>query len=418
MRWALLLLTLAAGPARAGLHYSGDVYDDLPSRWAGFLLDQRRLRQAAVPPAKAAPAGLRARYEKEADRLAKKAKLDPDEAADLGALLVRLGRPDKAVTVLRAALEAEPLHFRLAANLGTAWQLAGDLTQAQAALEQAVALAPGRHDRAERLHLRLVRLRAAGKAGLDDLFGVRYVGESGRFEPGSLAAAEAKRLPAAALALAQQLALWLPHDARLLWQLAELANAHGDLATANALFDGCVTEFGLRDDELMARRRAVRAARPRDVAKKDHDAHALAFRPRSSRPLAETIDPADLPPIDKGKANALAWEVVGKTTVGRDGRPSFPKYLRELDGLKVTLRGHLQPLSDGGAGAYLLIEHPVGCWWCEMPEMANLVLVELPEGKTARYVRDRVAVTGRLKLNADDPEKFLYLVRDAEVVAD
>ena len=29
----------------------------------------------------------------------------------------------------------------------------------------------------------------------------------------------------------------------MLWQLGELANAHGDVATAAAILEGCVTEF-------------------------------------------------------------------------------------------------------------------------------------------------------------------------------
>jgi hypothetical protein len=421
-----VLLLTASAPARAGLYYSGETYNDLPSQWRGFLLDQRVLRQAAVKPTKDQPAGvLRIRYEKEAAQLAKKTKLDADEAADLGALYVRLGEAGKAVQVLRAAQRDNPVHFRIASNLGTAWHASGDLAQAAAALEQAVKLAPGKHLKAEQLHLRLVRLRAHEKANvqsLDDLFGVRYLGPSGRYEAGKLSAERRKELPTAAVALTQQLALWLPGDARLLWQLAELANAHGDVATAAAIMDGCVTEFGLRDAELLAHRKIVRAAaseRKEEDAKKAHEAHALLFKPRSSRPLASKTTLADLPPIDSKKTNVLGWEVIGQTTIDRRARPTFPKYLKELDGLKVELRGYLQPLSDeSGLGAFLLIENPVGCWYCEMPDLAFMVLVEMPEGKSAKYTRDRLKVTGRLKLNSTDPEKFLYLVQDATVSAD
>src|SRR4051812_38839149 len=100
----LVLLLAAAGPAPAGLHYSGETYEELPSRWRGFLLDQRALRRAAVRPTKELPAGdLRKRYEREAARLAGKDGRDADESADLGALYVRLGEASKAVQVLRAA---------------------------------------------------------------------------------------------------------------------------------------------------------------------------------------------------------------------------------------------------------------------------------------------------------------------------
>src|SRR5262249_23497216 len=148
---------------------------------------------------------------------------------------LRLGDNDAALDVLREAQRANPKHFATLANLGTAWQMAGDLEQAADCLRQAVVLAPGKDQRAEELHLRLVRQRLRQQKDaqeLDDLFGVHYVGESRKFEPGKLAAAERKKLPTDAVAKVQLLALWFPGDARLLWQLAELASAHGDVRTA------------------------------------------------------------------------------------------------------------------------------------------------------------------------------------------
>lgn len=423
-----LVLLLLCYPAslRAGLYYSDESYNELPSNWRGFLLDQRALRQLGVKPTKDRPAGvMRLRYEQEAGRLAKKEKRTADEAADLGALHLRLGETGKALEVLRAAHKEHPVHFRIAANLGTAWQMNGDLAQAAAALEQAVKLAPGKHLRAEQLHLRLVRLRQLDKSrtpALDRLFDIKYVGPSGKYEAGKLDAKQRKELPTAAVGLVQRLALWLPSDSRLLWQLAELANAHGDVATAAAIMDGCVTEFSMRDADLLAHRKIVRAAanalekKVTPGTKKDHEAHALLFKPRSSRPLVSKSNLAALPAIDPKMVNVLAWEVIGETSVDRQSRPTFAKYLKELDGLKVELRGYMQPIGeDGGLGAFLLIEHPVGCWYCEMPELMYMVLVEMPEGKSARYTRDRIKVTGKLKLNATDPENFLYLVQDAQV---
>ena len=50
-----------------------------------------------------------------------------------------------------------------------------------------------------------------------------------------------------------------------------------------------------------------------------------------------------------------------------------------------------------------------------MPEVTGIVLVELPSAKTATYSRGQVKITGKLSLNATDPENFLYTVKDAKL---
>lgn len=426
---AVIVAFLTCSPTlQAGLYYSGEKYAALPSQWRGFLLDQRLLRSAAVRPRDGAAAGpIRKRYEAEAAKLttpSQQRKLTADEAADLGALLLRLGETARAIEVLRIAQRDNPSHFHLLANLGTAWQMQGDLAQAAACLEQAVRVAPAKLRQAERLHLKLVRLRARqtnNTQTLDDLFGIQYVGPSGKFEPGRLAAAQRKRLPDDALTLVQQLALWLPADGRLLWQLAELAGANGDVATAAAIMDGCVTEFGMRAAELREHRRAYRAAADERAssgpdAKSTHEGHGGLFKPRSQRPLARKLDELPLPPIDPKGINAVPWSVVTETTLDRQYRPTFPRYLKDLDRKTVILRGYLQPLGDDAdLSAFLLVEYPIGCWYCEQPEMAGILLVELPEGKSFHYTRGSVRVRGKLVLNATDPENFLYTIKDAEV---
>ena len=424
---ALLGLTFVQ-QSEAGLYYSGETQNELPSQWRGFLLDQRMLRGIAVKPVAGAAANTgRAAYETAAANLEKAArdrKLTADEKADLGAIYVRLGEATKAVEVLRAAQRDHPNHFRIAANLGTAWQAQGDLEQAAVALQQAVKLAPGKWQKAEELHLKLVRQRQRQPRGtqiLDDLFGIRYIGDSGKFEPGKLAGEQRKKLPSEALALTQQLGLCLPADPRVLWQLAELANAHGDIRTAASMMDGCV-DFGLRAPELLEHRRALRGAaepagpRTKLGDKTMHEGHNETFKTRSSRPLASKLNQAALPSIDKDGINAIPWSVVADTSVDRRYHPTFAKYLRELNGRTIRLTGYMQPLNeDPEPGAFLFIENPIGCWFCEMPDITGIILVELPAGKSKAYTRTPIRITGKLKLNESDPENFLYTINEATV---
>ncbi len=418
------LCFLLAPDARAGLYYSGEPTAELPSQWRGYLLDQRMLRNVAIKPAigkSANPA--RQHYLEAAGKLEAKAKSQPltaEEWADLGAIYVRLGDPTRAVEILRKALRDHPRDFKILANLGTAWQLAGDLRQAEANLEQAVRLAPGKYQRAEEYHLKLVRYRQQhrGTTGLDDLFGVRYVGDEGTYEPGKLARAEKIKLPFHAVAVAQQLGLWLPADAPLLWQLAELANAYGGVRAAAGMMDGCVTQFGLQDPELRAHRRILREAAPATAAagKAEHEGHVDRLPARSKRPLLTRLDQTPLPAIDPKGVNALPWAVLADTTLDRKFHPTFPDYLKELSGKRVTVIGFMQPLAEETElASFLVIENPVGCWYCEMPEITGMIFVELPEGQTAAYTRGQVRVTGRLSLNATDPEQFLFTLRDAKV---
>jgi hypothetical protein len=421
LSWIVLLGWVST--TSAGLYYSGESYAELPSQWRGFLLDHRNLRIIAAVPTPGNPVHpLRERYLAEAERWAKKPTPSADEIADLGALYIRLGQVEKAVALLVPAQRKHPEHFRMSANLGTAWQLRGELALAATALEQAVRLAPEKSKPAESLHLKLVRARLRqGKTivPVDDLFGVRYVGESGELEPGKWAADQKKKLPADAVGLLQQLALWLPADGPLLWQLAELANAHGDVVNAAAMMEGCISTFGMSDPKLRRRRELIRAAAERlpEVDPKAHEpvTHgSLIFRSKKS--LLNKIDPKLLVPIRANETNTLPWELLAETVLSRKAPPAFHPYLKELDGKEVTLTGFMQPIGDGPEiNAFLFVEHPIGCWFCEMPEMTNIIYVELPPSKTIAFGRQLMRVTGRLSVNADDPEDYLYAVRNARV---
>jgi hypothetical protein len=416
---AVLWLTCSA---RAGLYYSGEVLAELPSRWRGFLIDQRALRAIAVKPDNRNPAApIRLRYQEEAAKLeaaGKERKLRAGELADLGALHIRLGAIPRALEVLRQAQRAHPRHFQIVANLGTAWQLQGDFAAAAECLQQAARLAPGKYQKAEEYQLKLVRLRAQerNRGAFDDLFGIRLAGDSGKYEAGKIAAREMKKLPSGTVAVAQQLALWLPADGRLIWQLAELANAYGDVRTAAAMMDGCVTQFGLSDPELRKHRQVLRAAADA-LAKTTHTtAHASRLAARSQRPLVSSLVTEKLPAISATGVNLVPWAVLGQTTVDRQYKPTFARYLNQLDGKRIALAGFMQPLNDDpDATAFLLIEYPVGCWYCEMPEMTGIVLVELAGARRPPFTRSLVKVVGRLKLNSTDPESFLYKVGQATV---
>jgi hypothetical protein len=114
--------------------------------------------------------------------------------------------------------------------------------------------------------------------------------------------------------------------------------------------------------------------------------------------------------------NPLPWAVLAETAVDKPFRPKFHKHLQQLDGKTVALTGFMQPVSmDPTVTGFMLIEYPVGCWFCETPEPAGIVYVETAGGKPIPLKRGRVKVEGTLKLNTNDPEDFLYTVTGASV---
>ena len=53
-------------------------------------------------------------------------------------------------------------------------------------------------------------------------------------------------------------------------------------------------------------------------------------------------------PVKARGVNALPWTVITETTVDRQYHPTFPRYLKELDGKEVALTGFMQT----GYGGY------------------------------------------------------------------
>jgi tetratricopeptide (TPR) repeat protein len=281
--WLTVGLVLAfTDSARAGLYNPAEPPVAIEKDLSKFLRAQLADLRALGPPD---PLAFRELPEQRKDYLAKvqrlrdkqaHGRLTTDELASLGAYLIRLRRtrdgvPDQeeAIQVLEAARREHPRNFYVLANLGTAYQLTGRLDAAESCLQDAEALAPEELRSPERFHLLLVRQRhreqlTLGLAPLDTLFfdanrsPVRYVGESGQWRVGELAEAEKKKLPGGsveeAIAIVQQLLLWFPDDARLLWQLGELANAQGDLRAAHLAMNSAVYDFRLSTPELKRRR--------------------------------------------------------------------------------------------------------------------------------------------------------------------
>lgn len=236
--------------------------------------------------------------------------------------LIRIGRAGDAVNLLEARTRDRDPDFVAVVTLAHAYAAKGDWGEAVrchslAAIDaQPPSQLPGvlpeltkRYVEIEKTHyprwLQLRQRESGQREGLSEqdvlpLFGptaqnpaqtpVKWVNESGRYEPGKLAAGERAKLPPDAVAVVQQLLLWSPDDTRLLWLLAELYAANGQLREADQVFDQCTWGRNFTNRKLLMDHRAI----VRDL---------VAALP------AETVDilPADLPVVDGEVGDAEKW---------------------------------------------------------------------------------------------------------------
>jgi tetratricopeptide (TPR) repeat protein len=277
---------MAAGPVQAGIYNTAEppigpqpahnTVQPLPfSQFRGLCSDLFNIQQPG--------AALGQRYLDQRKVLEAKVRAGSattEDRVNLGAYLIRLRQYEEAVAVLTPAAAQERGNFMVFANLAAAHQLAGRLARALDYLLQVRDIWPRDwpglsrdqlewYRETESYHLKLVRLRAREEvrqpAGgrqpppdtVDDLFGVRFVNDQGQYAAGQLAAAERQKLPRNALAIVQQLVLWLPDDTRLYWLLGELFNAQGDVAAAATVFEECVWSRRYDAPALKAHRQIV-----------------------------------------------------------------------------------------------------------------------------------------------------------------
>jgi hypothetical protein len=112
----------------------------------------------------------------------------------------------------------------------------------------------------------------------------------------------------------------------------------------------------------------------------------------------------------------LPWGLIAGTILDDMAKPAFPERLEKLDGKTVVVLGFMQPLGDAKEfGGFLLLEYPVGCWFCETPEPTGLISVELAPGQRTAAKRGLLKITGTLLLNRDNPEDFLFRIKDAKL---
>lgn len=302
LAFSLAWVLLAAGTASAGLYnpaepQEGLLHDDYLRRFHFTLNELRNLNADKVE----IDYPLRKRYWLQSQIALESvpASWPVDFKVSLSAYLARRKKLTEALQLLRPLASPRQENFLVLANLGTIYQLLEEGPRAQYYLDSCLQAWPkdwqgltpiqqayfkdigwneqqlAWYRRAETFHLKLVRLRGReallGQSkdrlalSVDALFDdggtppqpLRLIGDSGQYEAGKLAKSEQAKLPKDALAIVQQLLVWLPDDLRLAWLLGELYNAQGKVKAAKIIFQDLVYVRHQRFRELLDHRQVL-----------------------------------------------------------------------------------------------------------------------------------------------------------------
>jgi hypothetical protein len=103
---------------------------------------------------------------------------------------------------------------------------------------------------------------------------------------------------------------------------------------------------------------------------------------------------------------------------GEYDKPVFSTAAKSLDGKVITVPGYIVPFETGMKSSHFMLSSlPLStCFFCggAGPE----TVVEIFMKDEIAYSDKPVEITGRLKLNASDPEKMIYILLNSEVTAE
>jgi tetratricopeptide (TPR) repeat protein len=409
----------------AGIEIPSDPVQPLPARIRGFLLQHRQFRQLTLDSrASLIESALQIRYRNECRKLEETQRRDPTNQVSTMALAeyyLRFHEPQKAMNLLLPLSRRDARNAIVLSRICSGWFLLGDYRSAAEASRDLLKLLPDAQKPLEVLHQKLIisRQRQTGETGLDDLFDITWTNEKGSISPGTIASEQRKRINSETLGHLQQLCLWYPRDGRLLWQLGEHCNALGDVRSAAAILEGCVVEFGMRNPDLLERRKVYREEVERldRLPEEEHRKLKIDIQFRSNRPYQPKLDPSQLPVIEDGKTTLVPWLVFTETTMGKGFKPQFLDFTNQLDGKRIAISGFVSATQRDSETECLLTEYPIGCWFCESPGPEQLIQVILTETPKDGLPRNQTKVEGTLRLNRKNPEGFLFVLEDAMIKA-
>ncbi|WPP53002.1 hypothetical protein [Catalinimonas niigatensis] len=96
--------------------------------------------------------------------------------------------------------------------------------------------------------------------------------------------------------------------------------------------------------------------------------------------------------------------------------PVFGEKAKSLDGKTITVKGYMIPYEVYlGPKYFILSSLPIAaCFFCGGAGPETVMEVFTKESVT--LTEETITVRGRLELNPDDPDRMMYILKDAELV--
>jgi len=120
----------------------------------------------------------------------------------------------------------------------------------------------------------------------------------------------------------------------------------------------------------------------------------------------------------QGNFSPLDWDLLAQGDWPRDSQPIMPEQLRTLDEKPVMLKGFALPLHDIGEASTLFVaKFPRGCYFCNPPSIAEIVVVKVADGKKVPLLNRPICVYGTFHAaTGSDDDEGLYTVTGAILV--
>ena len=98
--------------------------------------------------------------------------------------------------------------------------------------------------------------------------------------------------------------------------------------------------------------------------------------------------------------------------------PKFPEELMEFEGKTVTISGFYIPLEMNASNIAVLSKFPMAeCFFCGGAGPESIVVGYLKNKPNRKIKTDEIVkVRGKLTLNSNDPEKLMYILKDARLI--